>query len=75
MILRFVAGTGIISRAIIAQEKTALPLTPSHVEVLSEDGSPVSAVTRLAPPSYTAVGTAHVSEVTVATHEIIPKGA
>lgn len=30
--LRFVAGTGIISEAIIAQSKTAMPFTPSHVE-------------------------------------------
>lgn len=39
VIYRFVAGTGLVSRAIIAQEKTSMPITPSHVEVLTEDGS------------------------------------
>ena len=38
MKLRFVAGTGIISQAIIAQSKTAMPFTPSHVEAVSADG-------------------------------------
>lgn len=32
--LRFVEGTSLISRAIIAQEKTAMPFTPSHVEAV-----------------------------------------
>ena len=34
--LRFVAGTSLVSKAIIAQEKTAMPLTPSHVEAKIE---------------------------------------
>jgi hypothetical protein len=38
MILRFVQGSSLISRAIIAQSKTAMPFTPSHVETVSEDG-------------------------------------
>jgi hypothetical protein len=38
MILRFVQGSGLISQAIVAQSKTAMPFTPSHVETLSEDG-------------------------------------
>ncbi len=38
MKIRFVAGKGIISKGIIAQSKTAMPFTPSHVEVISEDG-------------------------------------
>lgn len=38
MIIRFVQGTAITSRLIMAQEKTAMPFTPSHVEALSEDG-------------------------------------
>lgn len=36
--LRFVQGTAVISRMIIAQEKTAMPFCPSHVEVVSRDG-------------------------------------
>jgi hypothetical protein len=38
MKLRFVAGNSIISRAIIAAEKLAMPFTPSHVEAVSESG-------------------------------------
>lgn len=38
MILRFVQGSSLISQAIVAQSKTAMPFTPSHVETLSEDG-------------------------------------
>lgn len=38
MILRFVQGSGFISKAIVAQSKTAMPFTPSHVETVSEDG-------------------------------------
>ena len=38
MKLRFVQGTGIISKAIVAQSKTAMPFTPSHVEAVTEDG-------------------------------------
>lgn len=38
MILRFVQGSGFISEAIILQEKTALPFSPSHVEALTPDG-------------------------------------
>lgn len=38
MILRFVQGSEFASRLIIAQEKTALPFTPSHVEALTPDG-------------------------------------
>lgn len=36
--LRFVQGTGIVSRLIMAQEKTAMPFTPSHVEAVTPDG-------------------------------------
>lgn len=39
MILRFVQGRSFISRAIVAQSKTAMPFTPSHVETVSEDGA------------------------------------
>lgn len=38
MILRFVRGSDSISRLIIAQEKTAMPITPSHVEAVTPDG-------------------------------------
>jgi hypothetical protein len=37
MILRFVQGSGVVSRLIMAQEKTAMPFTPSHVEALTID--------------------------------------
>lgn len=37
MILRFVQGSSIISKAIVLQSKTAMPFTPSHVETVSED--------------------------------------
>ena len=39
MILRFVQGSNLVSRLIIAQSKTAMPFTPSHVEVVMPDGS------------------------------------
>lgn len=38
MIVRFVQGSGFESLAIMAQEKTAMPFTPSHVEGLTADG-------------------------------------
>jgi hypothetical protein len=38
VIIRFVQGTAISSRLIVAQEKTAMPFTPSHVEARSPDG-------------------------------------
>jgi hypothetical protein len=38
MILRFIQGRSWISRLIVAQEKTAMPFTPSHVEALTPDG-------------------------------------
>ena len=38
-ILRFVQGTELASRAIVALEKTAMPFTPSHVEAQMPDGS------------------------------------
>lgn len=38
MIIRFVRGTAWESMAIAAQEKTAMPFTPSHVEAMSQDG-------------------------------------
>lgn len=38
MKIRFVQGSGLISQAIVAQSKTAMPFTPSHVETISEDG-------------------------------------
>lgn len=38
MRLRVIAGTGFISAAIIAQSKTAMPFTPSHIEAVSADG-------------------------------------
>jgi hypothetical protein len=38
MIVRFVHGTDIVSRLIIAQEKTAMPFTPSHVEAVTPEG-------------------------------------
>lgn len=38
MIIRFVEGSDIVSRLIIAQEKTAMPFTPSHVEAVMPDG-------------------------------------
>ena len=36
--LRFVQGTELSSQLIVAQEKTAMPFTPSHVEVRTPDG-------------------------------------
>jgi hypothetical protein len=39
VILRFVQGSSLISKAIVAQSKTAMPFTPSHVETVSEDGA------------------------------------
>jgi hypothetical protein len=39
VVLRFVEGTAIWSKAIIALEKTAMPFTPSHVEVRMPDGA------------------------------------
>lgn len=39
MIIRFVQGSSFESLAIIAQSKTAMPLTPSHVEALTPDGA------------------------------------
>lgn len=36
--IRFVQGTAFASRLIVAQEKTAMPFTPSHVEALTADG-------------------------------------
>lgn len=39
MRLRFVQGNEITSKLIIAQEKTAMPFTPSHVEAVMWDGS------------------------------------
>jgi hypothetical protein len=38
MIIRFVQGTALTSRLIMAQEKAAMPFTPSHVEALTPDG-------------------------------------
>jgi hypothetical protein len=38
MIIRFVEGTALVSKLIIAQEKTAMPFTPSHVEAVTADG-------------------------------------
>lgn len=38
MILRFVQGRSLTALAIMAQEKTAMPFTPSHVEALTPDG-------------------------------------
>ena len=43
MKLRFVQGNGLVSRLIIAQEKTAMPFTPSHVEAVMPDGKYVGA--------------------------------
>lgn len=37
MRIRIVAGKSLLQKAIIAQEKTAIPFTPSHVEAVSED--------------------------------------
>jgi hypothetical protein len=39
VIIRFVEGSGFTSKLIIAQEKTAMPFTPSHVEAVMPDGS------------------------------------
>jgi hypothetical protein len=39
MIIRFVQGTDVTSKLIVAQEKTALPFTPSHAEALTPDGA------------------------------------
>jgi hypothetical protein len=36
--IRFMQGTGWASRLIVLQEKTAMPFTPSHVEILTPDG-------------------------------------
>jgi hypothetical protein len=36
--IRFVQGSELTSRLIVAQEKTAMPFTPSHVEALTPDG-------------------------------------
>ena len=38
MIIRFVQGTELSSKLIVAQEKTAMPFTPSHVEAKTPDG-------------------------------------
>jgi hypothetical protein len=38
MKIRFVRGTGWGSEAIVLQEKTCMPFTPSHVEALTPDG-------------------------------------
>jgi len=38
MIIRFVQGSELSSKLIVAQEKTAMPFTPSHVEALTPDG-------------------------------------
>ncbi len=38
MIIRFVRDSAFTSTLIAAQEKTALPFTPSHVEALTPDG-------------------------------------
>jgi hypothetical protein len=38
MIIRFVQGTAWTSKLIIAQQKTAMPFTPSHVEAVTPDG-------------------------------------
>jgi hypothetical protein len=38
VILRFVQGSALTSKLIIAQEKTAMPFTPSHVEAVTPDG-------------------------------------
>jgi hypothetical protein len=38
MIIRFVQGSEISSQLIVAQEKTAMPFAPSHVEALTPDG-------------------------------------
>jgi hypothetical protein len=38
MIIRFVEGSELVSKLIIAQEKTAMPFTPSHVEAVTPDG-------------------------------------
>lgn len=39
MIIRFVQGSEIFSQLIVAQEKTAMPFTPSHVEAVTPDGA------------------------------------
>ncbi len=39
MILRFVQGSSLVSRAIVAQSKTCMPFTPSHVETVNEGGT------------------------------------
>lgn len=36
--VRFVQGAEFASELIVLQEKTAMPFTPSHVEILSKDG-------------------------------------
>jgi hypothetical protein len=38
MIIRYVQGSEISSQLIVAQEKTAMPFPPSHVEALTPDG-------------------------------------
>jgi hypothetical protein len=38
MKIRFVHGTDIVSKLIVAQEKTAMPFTPSHVEAVTPEG-------------------------------------
>lgn len=38
MIIRFVQETKLESQLIVAQEKTAMPFTPSHVEARTPDG-------------------------------------
>ena len=38
IVLRFVQGTSVESRLIVAQEKTSMPFAPSHVEALTPDG-------------------------------------
>jgi hypothetical protein len=36
--IRFVQGSELSSKLIVAQEKVAMPFTPSHVEILTADG-------------------------------------
>lgn len=38
MIIRFIQGSEFVSKLIVAQEKTGMPFTPSHVEAVMPDG-------------------------------------
>ena len=63
MKIRFVQGSELSSRLIVAQEKAAMPFTPSHVEAVTPDGSYLGSMldggVQRRPPGYDAGKVAH----------------